>query len=60
MFSEYSWITDLGRYDNGKFTPVEGADIPEDYVDRMLQIVANKFLISKLLFTKNYYSKVIE
>lgn len=60
MFSEYSWITDLGRYDNGTFTPKEGAEIPEGYVDTMSQIVANKFLISKLIFTKDYYREVLK
>ena len=60
IFSESSWITDLGRYDNGKFIPKEGVEIPEGYVDRMRQIIANKFTMSKLIFKKNYYMEVLK
>ena len=39
----YSWRTDLGTYEGGKFTPHDpNAVIPEGYVDKIKTIVRNK------------------
>ena len=60
IFSQFNWRSDLGVYNDGKFTPSEGIEIPNGYVDEMNKIIANKFLISKLLITESYYEKVIK
>ncbi|NLF34453.1 MAG: sulfatase-like hydrolase/transferase, partial [Clostridiales bacterium] len=41
VFSNRSFITDLGRYDaaSDTFTPNEGAEVPEGYVTRIFQEV---------------------
>ena len=40
----YDWKTDLGSYSSitNKFTPAEGAVIPDGYVDKIAKIVRNK------------------
>lgn len=44
----------------GKFKPIEGVEIPEDYVNNMLKVVSNKFSISKLIMKKDYYNEVLK
>ena len=61
MFGNRSWVTDKGTYfaASGKFVPVDGVDVSEDYVKNINQIVNNKITMSKLIIEKNYYEKVL-
>lgn len=61
IFSDRSFITDKGRYNaiTKKFTPVEGAEIPEGYVEDINAIIYQKYQMSKLILETNYYEKVI-
>ena len=51
LWPDYSWVTELGSYaaKNRKFTPVEGVEIPEGYVDRVNAIVTNKVKFSRMV-----------
>lgn len=62
IFADYSWITDKGRYraSNGVFTPNEGAEIPEGYVEQIKASVKNRFVFSKNVIACNYYSTLKE
>lgn len=62
IFNNKSWITDKGRYDYIKkaFTPNADTDIPDGYVNSINEIVKQKFQMSKLLISKDYYRKVIQ
>ncbi|OZM56659.1 hypothetical protein CIB95_10565 [Lottiidibacillus patelloidae] len=61
IFKNRSWITDKGRYngDTGKFTPNEGIDVNEDYVEWMNAIVESKFFYSQRILETDYYRKVL-
>lgn len=61
IFSNRSWVSDKGRYysTSKKFVLKEGQEVTEDYVDAMNKKVANKFTMSSLLMTKNYYKIVL-
>ena len=56
----YDWRTDLGTYwaGTGVFEAVEGADIPEGYVDAHNAIVANKINYCHGVLTSDYYRHV--
>ena len=60
VLSDRSWITDLGRYDTSTdtFTPVEGADIPENYAAAMMARVNDKFTYSARVLEQDYYGKL--
>ncbi|MBQ1947151.1 MAG: LTA synthase family protein [Clostridia bacterium] len=62
IFADYSWITDKGRYraSNGVFTPNEGVEIPEGYVEQIKASVKNRFVFSKNVIACNYYSTLKE
>lgn len=62
IFSNRSWVTDLGTYfsGNGKFEPKEGKEAPEGYIDRKNVEVANKFTMSNLFIQYNIYSKMFK
>ena len=53
-------IVDLGRYDTSTdtFTPVEGADIPENYAAAMMARVNDKFTYSARVLEQDYYGKL--
>ena len=59
IFANREWVTDYGRYVGRNFTPNRGVKIPENYVDIMNTIVANKFSMSRLLMQRNYYKVVL-
>lgn len=52
-----SWKTVKGVYnsDNKKFTPAEGAEVEEGYVDRINKIVSNKITYSRELAAVDYF-----
>lgn len=60
-FANRSWITDYGRYDAATktFTPVEGKEIPENYVKTVSGIVSKKFTYSNLILKEDYYNTVL-
>ena len=57
MFSNYSFLTDLGAYDavTDTFTPWEGVEAPEDYAAQVLEQVQGKFDFSRLILEEDYY-----
>ena len=61
IFSNRSWVSDYGTYfaAGNKFVAKEGIEIPEGYIERTNQIVANKINMSKLIIEHNYYKKVL-
>ncbi len=60
MFSDKSWVSDYGSYfsSTNTFIPVEGKEIPEDYVTQMNQIVRSKINISGMIMKYDYYSLI--
>lgn len=62
LWPDYSWVTELGTYNasNHKFTPYEGAEIPEGYVERISAIVTNKVKFSRIIQTTNFFTELRE
>lgn len=61
VFSDRSWVTDKGRYYNSskKFVLKANQTVDENYVSDINKEVSNKFTMSNLLMTKNYYKEVL-
>lgn len=57
IFQSRSWITDKCFYDyyNDKVTPINGAEITDDYINRMNKIVSNKFAVSASILDLDYW-----
>ena len=60
LWPDYSWKTDKGTYMSGKFTPAEGAEIPEGYVETISAIVKNKITYSKSVAQLDYFNCLSE
>lgn len=62
MFSDKSFITDKVMYNasNGKVTALTEEELPETYVETMIQIVKNRFKVSKGIIDRDYYSYLPE
>jgi phosphoglycerol transferase MdoB-like AlkP superfamily enzyme len=67
VFSNRSFITELGRYDSTKreFTPVsddifESEEAMKKYVNGMIAVVNNKFKMSAKILEKDYYAYVLK
>ena len=60
LWPDYSWVTEKGSYlaSSRKFTPVEGAEIPEGYVDRINSIVTNKVKFSRMVQNAPFFSEL--
>lgn len=60
IFSDRSFITDKGRYDSisDTFTPNENVEIEDGYVEKINEIIYQKYKISKMILEKDYYRKV--
>jgi hypothetical protein len=56
----YSWKTDKGFYNGktGEFTPVEGVEVPEGYVEAVTASVKNKCVYSKAVQQHNYFNVI--
>ena len=56
----YDWRTSLGTYwgGSGTFVPVEGAQVPDGYVDAMNTTVANKIRYCDGVLSTDYYRHV--
>ena len=57
IFSDRSFITDKGRYNavTGEFTPNEGVEVEEGYVDKISTEIYNKYKMSALILDNDYY-----
>ena len=57
-----SWKTTMGVYDASKkeFTPAEGVNVGEDYVNYISSIVTNKTKFSKSVANYNYYNEIVK
>jgi len=60
LWPDYSWITDKGTYDDGVFTPREGVQVDEGYVNRIKSIVKNKITYSKSVVDTDYFDYVLK
>lgn len=58
LWPNCSWITDKGRYNarTNTFTPVEGAEIPDGYVDQIDTIVRQKIRYSREVLDLDYFA----
>lgn len=61
IFGNRSFVTDKGTYfaNSRKFVPKEGASVDQDYINKMINVVNNKMLMSKYIMVNNYYKKVL-
>lgn len=57
LWYDYTWRTDKGNYDPSisKFTPNEGVEVEEGYVDRIRDIVSNKIFYSREVQKTDYF-----
>lgn len=57
IFSDRSFITDKGKYNaiTQEFTPNEGIEIEEGYVQKINNIIYKKYQISRLVLENDYY-----
>lgn len=60
VFSDYSYLTDLGYYNaqTDEFTPREGYDVPEDYPPEILLEVQDMFAYSAKILDQDYYRRL--
>ena len=55
LWPDYNWKTEKGYYMGGKFTPAEGVEVEEDYVERISKIVQNKITYSRSVAKHDYF-----
>lgn len=62
IFLNRSFITDKGRYNalENTFIPNKGVSVKENYVNKISQIVNNKFYYSAKILERDYYGKVFK
>ena len=60
LWPDYSWVTELGSYTatGRQFTPFEGAEIPEGYVERINSIVTNKVKFSRMVQNAPFFTEL--
>lgn len=60
LWQNYSWKTDKGFYDSpsGVFTPAEGTEIEDGYVERIRSVVRNKFTFAKGILAYDLYGLI--
>ena len=58
FWNDYCWLTEKGYYDSHKrsFTPAEGQEADEAYVERINALVKNKKSLSSGIANNNYYT----
>lgn len=61
IFSDRSFITDKGRYNSitGEFTPNEGIELQDEYVEKINNIIYRKYQMSRLILEKDYYKEIL-
>lgn len=62
IFSDRSFITDLGRYDSTtrEFTAAEGVEVPEGYRQAVSDEIDRRFYYSAQVLEQDYYSVVVD
>jgi len=62
IFSDRSWVTNYGTYfaADKKFVSRINSSIPDGYIDRINQGVANKFTMSNLFIKYNIYESLVK
>ena len=55
LWPDYNWKTEKGCYMGGKFTPAEGVEVEDDYVERISKIVQNKITYSRSVAKQDYF-----
>lgn len=60
ILNDRSWITKYGKYDaiKGKFTEYINLEEKQKYIDKINEIVKNKFNASRLILETNYYKYI--
>lgn len=58
LWPDYSWKTEKGTYDasTGKFTPNEGVEVDDSYIQSMKDLVSNKISYSKEVQNTDYFN----
>jgi phosphoglycerol transferase MdoB-like AlkP superfamily enzyme len=61
IMNNRSWVSDKGKYfaNTKEFVPNTDAQIEDDYVEKMNNIVSSKITMSKNIIEHNYYKKVL-
>jgi lipoteichoic acid synthase len=60
LWYDYTWVTEKGSFDSstGKFTPREGVEVEDGYVERIAAIVSNKIKYSREAANIDYFNYV--
>ena len=58
IWPDHSWMTDRGYYDalQDTFTPADGKQADEAYIEAMKQAVQNRFALSSVVINDDYYT----
>ena len=58
LWPDYSWRTDKGTYDasNMVFTPAEGQEVSDDYINYVSTLVHNKFKFCSSVQSSYYFN----
>lgn len=58
LWYDHSWVTDKGYYDSAKskFTPRDGVEVDEEYVQRIKSLVYNKIFYSREVQVTDYFN----
>lgn len=58
LWYDYTWITEKGFYNSatGKFTPKEGVEVEDGYVERIAALVSNKIKYSREAANIDYFN----
>ena len=61
IFSNRSWVSDYGTYENGRFTLNEGMELDniDEYVTSMNSLVSNRFTLSANIIKYNMYEYLL-
>ena len=60
LWPDFNWKTDKGCCMSGKFTPNEGVEVEEGYVERISKIVQNKITYSRSVAKHDYFDYLAE
>lgn len=60
ILSDRSWITEMGKYNSvtGNFIKTTDKELDDNYIDRINNIVNDRYSMSALILDNNYYEKV--
>ena len=62
LWPDYSWVTEMGSYDasTGTFTPAEGAEVPDKYIERISATVTGKVKFSRMVQSCPFFTNLQE